>query len=186
MLNLFFTIIPVSFILQLLITEYLLHKKGIKVDGCSPINKTLFYTSKYLVPIVWLGMILEIWNVSIVYRQEKMPLVMYLSYALWILGFSILYIGRFSLGSSFRIGVANERTKFVADGIYKTCRNPMYVGLFITLFACMLYSLNPIYIGISILIIIVHHTIILGEEEVLLKEYGEAYKNYCKKVKRYL
>jgi len=48
-----FSILPVVFVVHLFLTEYLLYKKGIKLDGKSPINKYLFFGSKYAVVLIW-------------------------------------------------------------------------------------------------------------------------------------
>lgn len=184
--KLFLTIIPISFVIQLYITDYILNKKGIKLGGSSPINGNIFIISKYSVLIVWTGMILEIWDIHIIFNFSKHVVFSYIGIILWILGFTLLYIGRFSLGKNFRMGVADEKTEFIANGIYKISRNPMYLGLFITFFGYMFYSLNIIYIIVSIFIIIVHHLITLGEEKEMIKKYGDLYKEYCRKVRRYI
>jgi protein-S-isoprenylcysteine O-methyltransferase Ste14 len=176
---------PISFFVQLTITEYLFKKKGIKYGGYSPINKNIFVISKYSVLVVWVGMILDILKIRFMPVFVKSNLTTYLGLFFWIAGFSLLYIGRFSLGQSFRIGVSNEKTQFIVSGIYKISRNPMYIGLYATLIGCMFYTLNIVYILISLFIIIMHHLITLGEEKELLKTYGEAYKEYCDKVRRY-
>ncbi len=184
--KIFLTLIPVSFVIQLYVTEYVQNKKGIKMGGNSPINKNIFAASKYSVILVWAGMVLEIWNIHIIFNFPKNIIFAYTGIILWILGFTLLYIGRFSLGKNFRIGVAGEKTEFIADGIYKISRNPMYLGLFITFFGCIFYSLNIIYATISIFIIIVHHLIVLGEEKRLQIRFGDSYKEYCRKVRRYI
>ncbi|PKP21193.1 MAG: hypothetical protein CVU05_07285 [Bacteroidetes bacterium HGW-Bacteroidetes-21] len=184
--NLIFSILPTVFVVHLFVTEYLLYKKGIKLDGQSPINKYLFFGSKYAVVLIWTGMILEIWNISIPYSFDNTQFVKIIALAIWVLGFIFLYVGRFSLGNSFRIGVANEKTEFVAKGIYKISRNPMYLGLYLTFFGCMLYTLNVFYISISIVVLIIHHIITIAEEKQLHIIYGDAYKLYCIQVRRYL
>ena len=180
------SLLPTVFVVHLFVTEYLLYKKGIKIDGKSPINKYLFFGSKYSVVLIWIGMVLEIWNICIPGSLVNHQFIKVAAIALWVIGFIFLYVGRFSLGNSFRIGVANEKTEFVARGIYKISRNPMYLGLYLTITGCMLYSLNVFYISLSIMVIIIHHLITIAEEKQLIAIYGDAYKLYCKKVRRYL
>lgn len=178
-------LLPVSFVAQLMITEHLLKKKGINY-GYSPINKNLFVISKYSVLVIWAGMILDILGIRFMPGFTKSGITVYLGLIFWAGGFLLLYTGRFSLGQSFRIGVANEKTSFIVNGIYKISRNPMYVGLYATLTGAMFYTLNIIYILISLFIITAHHIITLGEENELLKTYGNPYKEYCAKVRRYI
>lgn len=182
----FLILLPISFVIQLLITEHLFNKKGVKYGGYSPINNNVFVISKYSVLIVWTGMILDLLGIRLLPVFAKSQATSYLGLALWLAGFSLLYIGRFSLGQSFRIGVSNEETKFIVNGIYRICRNPMYVGLYSTLAGCALYTLDAVYGTIAVIIIAVHHAITLGEEKELVNIYGDAYKEYCKKVRRYI
>jgi protein-S-isoprenylcysteine O-methyltransferase Ste14 len=181
-----FSLLPAVFVVHLFITEYLLYKKGIKLDGQSPINKYLFFGSKYAVVLIWAGMVLEIWNISIPGSLVNNHIIKVAALAIWVLGFVFLYVGRFSLGSSFRIGVANEKTEFVARGIYRISRNPMYLGLYLTFTGCMLYTLNVFYSSISIVVWIIHHKITIAEEKQLKITYGNSYTLYCNKVRRYL
>jgi protein-S-isoprenylcysteine O-methyltransferase Ste14 len=184
--DLLLALLPISFFLQLVITEQLFLKKGIKYGGFSPINEHLFKISKYSVLIIWLGMILDIYGINFMPIFIKNNITKYSGLFFWITGFALLYIGRFSLGNNFRIGIANEKTRFIAKGVYTLSRNPMYLGLYATFIGCMLYTLNLLYILISLFIIAVHHSITLGEEKELLRTYGNTYKEYCKKVRRYI
>lgn len=184
--KIFFSLLPTVFVIHLFITEYRLYKRGIKIGGKPPINNYLFLGSKYAVILIWAGMVLEIWNICIPGSLENIQFIKTAGLVIWIIGFIFLYVGRFSLGNSFRIGVANEKTEFVAKGIYKISRNPMYMGLYLTFAGCLLYSLNTFYITLSIIVLIIHHIITIAEEKQLLMIYGDAYKLYCNKVRRYL
>jgi protein-S-isoprenylcysteine O-methyltransferase Ste14 len=62
----------------------------------------------------------------------------------------------------------------------------MYVGVFTTLLAAVLYTLNPILLFIALFVAAVHHRIILAEEDHLRTVFGEAYTAYCRRVRRYL
>ena len=62
----------------------------------------------------------------------------------------------------------------------------MYLGVYTTLFAPILYSLNPIILLMVIYIIVVHHCIVLAEEQYLQKVFGPEYLDYCRRVRRYL
>jgi protein-S-isoprenylcysteine O-methyltransferase Ste14 len=185
-ISILLSLTAIVFIIQLFITEYILSKKRIDLGGKPPINVYLFLTSKYLVIVVWIGMILELFDIQVIFHFHKYTATSYTGMILWITGFLLLYIGRFSLGKSFRIGVANEKTKFIVKGIYRFSRNPMYLGLYLTFIGCIIYSLNPIYAALSLFIITVHHHITLNEEKAMCRIYGNEYKKYCAEVRRYL
>jgi protein-S-isoprenylcysteine O-methyltransferase Ste14 len=186
LIKIIFTLLPTVFIALLFYTDAMQFKKGIIQDGTPPINKYFFFGSKYAVVLVWIAMMLEIWDIHIIGNVFENQTLKVCGIVSWVAGFSFLYIGRFSLGQSFRIGVANENTEFIVNGIYRISRNPMYLGLYLTFTGCMLYSLNVFYILLSIAIISIHHAITLAEEKQLINIYGESYKEYCKKVRRYL
>jgi protein-S-isoprenylcysteine O-methyltransferase Ste14 len=179
------TIFPVMFLIILFGGGSLFRRRNIDMDGEPPINHIPFYTSKYLIVIIWVAMVLQSWgiNLSIFKRPE---FIQPISLAIWIVGFSLLFIGRFGMGSSFRIGSPKENTSLKMTGLFRFSRNPMYLGVFATLLASVLYTLNPILFLIAIFIIVVHHKIVLAEEEYLQKSFGEQYLAYCRKVRRYI
>ncbi len=110
----------------------------------------------------------------------------WLALALWVAGFALLLGGRLELGGSFRIGRPRERTEMQTGGLFRLSRNSMYLGVFMTLAASALYTLNPLVLVVAALIIAVHHRIVLAEEQHLQASFGEAYVAYCRRVRRYL
>lgn len=104
----------------------------------------------------------------------------------WILGFALLFLGRFGLGTSFRTGFAREQTRFEQAGIFRYSRNPMYLGIYATLLSAYLYTLNPVVLAVGVFIAAVRHKIVLYEERYLRVVFGTAYDEYCRRVRRYL
>jgi protein-S-isoprenylcysteine O-methyltransferase Ste14 len=105
---------------------------------------------------------------------------------LWAAGYLLLFIGRFGLGSSFRIGSPREPTGLKVTGLFAWSRNPMYIGVYATLVAAVLYTLNPILLVAALFVMAVHHRIVLAEERYLASAFGSEYTNYCRRVRRYL
>jgi protein-S-isoprenylcysteine O-methyltransferase Ste14 len=110
----------------------------------------------------------------------------WVSLCLWVSGFLLLFIGRLGLGDSFRIGSPKESTSLKLNGLFRFSRNPMYLGVYATLLASVVYTLNPILLLVGIFIVVVHHRIVLAEEQHLRKEFGQEYTDYCSRVRRYL
>ena len=179
------TIFPTLFIIVLFGGGELLRRKNIDMGGEPPINKTLFYISKYSITVVWVAMVLHSWGINLSFFKAP-ELVKWISLFLWISGFVLLFIGRFGLGTSFRIGSPKESASLAVNGLFRMSRNPMYLGMFSTLLASAFYTLNPILFLVVIFEIVVHHKIVLAEELLLQKVFGEEYTNYCSRVRRYI
>ena len=111
------TIFPAIFLIVLFGGGSLFRQKKIDQDGTAPINKTLFYASKYSILILWGAMVLQSWGINIS-SVEVPALAKWISLFLWISGFILLFIGRFGLGNSFRLGTPKESTNLRVDGIY--------------------------------------------------------------------
>jgi protein-S-isoprenylcysteine O-methyltransferase Ste14 len=77
--------------------------------------------------------------------------------------------------------------ELIFDGPYKFTRNPMYVGL--TLFEIGLgLLLNSVWVSALALpaLAIVHFLAVLPEERYLSTKFGDSYRNYLGRVRRYL
>jgi protein-S-isoprenylcysteine O-methyltransferase Ste14 len=179
------TVPPVLFLIVLFGGESLFKRRNIDQGGEAPIDRRLFVCSKYLIPIVWGTAVLHGWGIGLFFG-ERLPMLKAVALCLWVLGFTIMFIGRLGLGDSFRIGSPKEATRLRADGLFRLSRNPMYVGVFATLLAASVYTLNPILLLAGIFIVAVHHRIVLAEEEHLRRSFGEKYVDYCRRVRRYL
>ena len=81
----------------------------------------------------------------------------------------------------------NKTSSLVKSGIYEYTRNPMYLGLLLMLFSIALFLKNFIsFLIIPLFILFITKNQILPEEEALEKIFGEEYKNYKKKVRRWI
>ena len=176
---------PVLFLAALVVGRASLRRRGIAMEGVTPINKNLFLLSKVAMMIPWAAMILQVFGVNISPLDAPAPL-RWLSLALWASGFGLLLAGRIGLGSSFRVGCPESETALRTQGLYRYSRNPMYFGIYVTCLASTLYTLNPLVLVIGAGVASVHHRIVLAEEECLRKLLGREYDEYCRRVRRYL
>ena len=179
------TLLPAGFLVILFGGGVLFLKKNIGQDGEAPINRTLFYASKYSVLVIWGAMVIRSWGISI--SSVEVPRSLHLiALFLWISGFILLYLGRLKMGDSFRLGAPREDTRLTRDGLFRLSRNPMYLGVFATIAASCLYTMNPIVALLAVFVIAIHHTIVLAEEEHMQKVFGREYLDYCNHVPRYI
>ena len=179
------TVLPAGFLIVLFGGGALLLRRKIEQDGEAPINRTLFYASKYSILVLWGAMVVQSWGIriSIIEVPRTLQLVALLS---WVCGFAFMYLGRFTMGDSFRLGTPREDTSLRTDGLFRVSRNPMYVGVYLTIVASTLYTANPVVILLGAFVIVVHHRIVLAEEHHLLDVFGREYSEYCSRVRQYI
>jgi protein-S-isoprenylcysteine O-methyltransferase Ste14 len=179
------TLFPVVFLIMLFGGGALMRRRHVDPDGDPPIDHRLFYASKYGLVAVWAAVVAQAWGlgVSLMARPDW---VRWIAITFWIGGFALLAAGRLTMRDSFRIGSPREHTGLRVDGLFKVSRNPMYLGVFVTLLAAALYTLNPLVLLAAIFIVVVHHAIVLAEEAFLRQAFGGEYADYCRRVRRYL
>jgi protein-S-isoprenylcysteine O-methyltransferase Ste14 len=99
-------------------------------------------------------------------------------------GLAILVYGMFRLGIIRSLGRGEKALEI--SGIYQLTRNPQALacGLYVIGFAMLWPSWYAL--GWAALYFILIHTMILTEEEHLLRAYGQEYEKYSRKVPRYL
>jgi protein-S-isoprenylcysteine O-methyltransferase Ste14 len=179
------TLLPLGFLIVLFGGGAHFLRNNIKQDGEAPIHRTLFYISKYSILAIWGAMVLQIWGISLPIIAVP-PFIEAISLAAWFFGFALLYFGRLEMGSSFRLGTPKEPTRLRVGGLFSVSRNPMYVGMYATVVASVLYTLNPVVMVLGAFVIAIHHFIVLAEENHMQQVFGLEYLDYCKRVGRYI
>ena len=179
------TLLPVAFLTVLFAGGERFRRKHIDMGGDVPINRALYYSSKYSIVALWAAMIIQTWGIDISFLTGPASLT-WAAVGIWSPGFVLLLLGRFELGSSFRIGSPQESTLLRTGGLFRLSRNPMYLGMYATLLAAVLRTLNPVVLLLAAFIVAVHHRIVLAEEGHLRKAFGEEYAGYCRRVRRYI
>jgi protein-S-isoprenylcysteine O-methyltransferase Ste14 len=155
------------------------------MDGEPPIERSVFYASKYAIVVLWGATVARSWGAPLSFMAVP-PASRWTGLFLWAAGFMVLFAGRLGLGSSFRIGSPKEATRLKVDGLFRVSRNPMYLGVYATLLASALYTLNPIVFAVGAFVAVVHHRIVLAEERHLAHTFGAEYADYRRRVRRYM
>jgi protein-S-isoprenylcysteine O-methyltransferase Ste14 len=92
-----------------------------------------------------------------------------------------------SFRRSFRIGIDTDRPgRLITNGAFAVSRNPIYVALITMMAGQLLIFPNVILLIYVVAAAWLIHRQILREEEYLRGHYGQAYTDYCNKVRRYL
>lgn len=101
-------------------------------------------------------------------------------------GLALLVTAQLDLGASWRIGIEEgARPGLVTGGLYRFCRNPIYVAFAIVMlgYAMLLPTLLSLIMLIATYVGFRQQT--LREEQYLMRAYGEAYRDYTSRVGRF-
>lgn len=103
-----------------------------------------------------------------------------------IAGLLLLVLGFVYLGRSLSLGLPEESTELKTRGVFRITRNPLYLGVFLACVGSCLYSIHIVNILFCATAVVIHHRIILKEEEFLEKRFGQQWSDYKNIVPRYL
>jgi protein-S-isoprenylcysteine O-methyltransferase Ste14 len=145
----------------------------------------------FFIVILTLGTLAAFWPDALeaadLLHRPPGPVLLITGLALAALASVFVWRGQEDMASAWRIGMdPSERTELVTRGLFRFCRNPIYLGLQLALaaFCCLL----PGYFSLGLLI---NGAVLLQiqarlEESYLLDRHGPAYAEYCARVGRFL
>jgi protein-S-isoprenylcysteine O-methyltransferase Ste14 len=118
--------------------------------------------------IICIGIFIYLWTAtSFLLRGKGTP-------AIW-----------FTKAISFIIG--EEPVKMVSSGLYKYSRNPMYLGVITTVAGQGIFFQYSILLWYALSLFIIFTLVVIFIEEPHLEEkFGEEYKSYKKRTRRWL
>ena len=102
---------------------------------------------------------------------------------------SLIWIGlaQSQMGEAWRIGIDTEhRTPLVQNGLFGISRNPIFFGMMLTLFGLFLTLPNAFTLLAFVLGIVLIGVQVRLEEEYLAQVHPEAYRDYRRRVRRWL
>ena len=112
-----------------------------------------------------------------------------------LVGLALCLIGQSIRGGTIGLvyiirGGRNRRVyaeDLITDGIYRACRNPMYVGNVTIASGVAMASNSWGCVVVTVLFFsIFYYAIVRAEEEYLGRQFGEAYRRYCADVPRFI
>lgn len=113
--------------------------------------------------------------------------ILWFGRVLCVLGLLLIFFSLIAFGKSFRVGLDEEHPgPLVTSGVFGISRNPIYTGM-----GCILVGIFFLIPNWILLLYVVAGFWLLNrqvnlEEASLKRLYGEAYREYCRKVRRYL
>ena len=126
---------------------------------------------KLLMPITWLN---SSWLVGI-------GLALLAAALIWVL------VAQIQMGDSWRIGI-DEKTSspLVQDGLFGVSRNPIFLGMLVILVGLLFTVPTAATLVVTLVGFTLIHIQVRLEEPFLIDKYGEAYRVYQKRVRRWL
>lgn len=104
----------------------------------------------------------------------------------FFLGVFFYLAGLFICAASIAAYCFPDRKGLNTNGIYRFSRNPMYVAYFICFAGMALLTQSGLLFGILMIFQSSAHWIVLAEERWCIQNFGEEYRQYMKKVRRYI
>lgn len=126
---------------------------------------------QYSVPIEWLE---HTW-------------LKWLGVSLLILSLIWTIVAQAQMGVSWRIGIDSEhRTPLVQAGVFSISRNPIFLGMMLTLLGLFLVIPNALTVLTFFMGVVLIQIQVRLEEEFLNRSHGVEYERYCRRVRRWL
>ncbi len=129
-------------------------------------------------------------NVNDIFVQHLLHRGLHYSGAIiFVIGFVIMLwcIISFAVQGGGTLSPVDPTKRLVVAGFYKFSRNPMYVGVILILIGeAIFFQSVDLWIYSLFVFIVFNIFTILVEEPRLRKDFGEEYKRYCKKVRRWI
>ena len=133
----------------------------------------LFYPEglQYFAPFTWL----------------EISILKYTGFA--IIHFALLWIivAQVQMSNSWRVGIDHSaRTELKTNGLFSVSRNPVFLGMLVTLAGIFFILPNAITLLVATVSVMLFQVQVRLEEEYLSKTHANTYIVYCKKVRRWI
>ena len=158
-----------------------------QIIGRPPIPVFYFILAKVLVIINLAFLILRGLKIDNHRIFAPIEIVDIIALILLFSGTVLLYLTTIKLNKDLIFGLSPSKDhKLQTSGVFSISRHPFYLGFIFILFSSCLLTPNYLNILSFIGAWIIHHSIMIKEEQFLSLQYGEEYRQYAKKVNRYI
>jgi protein-S-isoprenylcysteine O-methyltransferase Ste14 len=103
-------------------------------------------------------------------------------------GMAVTVQAQLQMGQAWRIGVdQQEKTTLVTDGLFRHVRNPVFLGMLLSMSGLLLLVPNPISLaGLALSLIGIEIQVRKVEEPYLRRTHGERYVAYARQAGRFV
>ena len=164
-----------------------LNKQSIKTNQVGKGNKTQ--------KVIVIEKLMNLSNVIVIIAQVlsvifvspcKNVLLVAISIIFGVLAIIFFLLATSTMKNNWRVGIPEEKTSLVINGIYKWSRNPAFVGFDLLYISNTILFFNVPLLICSLFAIVMLHLQILQEEQHMLDVFGKEYEEYKKHTLRYL
>ena len=162
-------------------------RRGIRTIQIGRRKDTQIHTVETLMGIATVG-IIPAQLLSITFGWSHLPSnARFTGFCIGMVGDFIFLISVLCMKDSWRAGIPDkDKTELVTTGIYRFSRNPAFLGFDLMYIGVLLLYGNLLTFSFSVFAIVMLHLQILQEERFLASTFGEPYREYCRRVFRYL
>jgi len=151
--------------------------------GKSPVSTPIFVLGKLAMSASWLFFLVRTLGIDTMMYDSTVTRS--LGVVLAVAGSLLLILGFIYLGRSVSVGLPEERTELKTHGVYRISRNPMYFGGFLICAGSCFLFIHPVNFLLCAIYVVIHHVIVIREEQFLEKRFGERWLEYKQRVPRY-
>jgi protein-S-isoprenylcysteine O-methyltransferase Ste14 len=101
-------------------------------------------------------------------------------------GLVVSLVAQAQMGASWRVGIDDRPTQLVTGGLFSLSRNPIFLGMFVTLVGVLLISPAPWLLIASVVAAFVVSLQVRLEERNLVRLHGRSYLAYAAQVGRFV
>ena len=179
--------IVISYVIGIMDTYYRPFSESIKGDlETNPVYNFVLLGLSLLNPLLVVAAFRERATVARLLPLWDSPLVSLAGIALLVVGGAVTVAGRAQL-ARFGSGILRieEGHRLVTSGVYGVVRHPIYSGGLIAVVGIYtaFRSLVVLVAVTAVYFVVIRHRL-LFEEEMLVEEFGDEYRDYMKKTKR--
>ena len=180
-------IMMVLLITMVIIRSVQLKKFGIKAFKFGEMDKKDFFIPPFALLLLYIIFSNAFHLPQIGAKMFENEIIGWVGVIFCFTGLFLFLYSLISFWKSFRVGIdEDEPGSLITTGAFALSRNPIYTAFGLVLIGQFLIYPNLLLLIYVIAGFLLFHRQIGMEEQSLLKIYGEEYRQYCKKVRRYL
>jgi protein-S-isoprenylcysteine O-methyltransferase Ste14 len=190
--------LPIYLVLYLMVAFVVPTYRTYRQTGINPItfgkednaHDYIGFIMKILIALLFVDVLIYSFSENV--YSYLIPISYIKNKSTFFIGFGLIHlallwisIAQFQMSNSWRIGIdENHKTKLVTNGIFSISRNPIFLGMIVSVFGLFLIMPNAILLCIFVVTYIVIQIQIRLEEDFLSRQFGQEYNHYKSKTRR--